>query len=222
MGRTLSAQLAHASVLVHSVVPAITRMTSAATTARRYGLVTSPPLDRQQSRQLDPSVTRSRDPVRSQPPLAVRCIWRIDSCSARAGPDATWKVGPGDCGRVEPVGTGEGVLLATATALGEPLDADVARKLAHAPAPTIPATIATMATAPMAKLRHVRRPRRARSPCSSSSLDGIGLASDEAAYQRRSSVSSSPWTGRSRRSFIADPLAFCARGLPRTARRSPR
>src|ERR1035437_7150869 len=224
MDSALWAQVAQPSVLVHSVVPAITRMMPPATTAWRYGLVTSPLVNRQQSRQLDPSVARSRDPVRSQPPLVVRCIWRIDSCSARAGPvgPGPWKVGPGDCGRVEPVGTGEGVVLARATALGEPLDPDAARKLAQAPAPTIPATIATMATAPMAKLRHVRRPRRARSPCSSSSLDGIGLASDEAAYQRRSSVSSSPWTGRSRRSFIADPLAFCARGLPRTARRSPR
>src|SRR5450759_415627 len=142
MGSALSVQVAQPSVLVHMVVPEMTRMMPPATTAWKFGLVTSPLVDRQQSRQLDPSVTRSRDPVRSQPPLVVRCIWRIDSCSARAGPVGPWRVGPRDCW-VEPVGADEGVPLASATALGEPLDPDAARKLAQAPAPMIPATIAT-------------------------------------------------------------------------------
>src|SRR5450756_2927157 len=92
MGSALSVQVAQPSVLVHMVVPEMTRMMPPATTAWRFGLVASPLVDRQQSRQLDPSVTRSRDPVRSQPPLVVRCIWRIDSCSARAGPVGPWRV----------------------------------------------------------------------------------------------------------------------------------
>src|SRR5450759_5646089 len=114
MGSALSVQVAQPSVLVHMVVPEMTRMMPPATTARgfRLDLAPSPLVDRQQSRQLDPSVMRSRDPVRSQPPAAVRCISRIDSCIARAGPvgPGPWKVGPGD-GWVEAVGTGEGVLL---------------------------------------------------------------------------------------------------------------
>src|SRR5450759_4488855 len=131
MGSALSVQVAQPSVLVHMVVPEMTRMMPPATTARgfRLDLAPSPLVDRQQSRQLDPSVMRSRDPVRSQPPLVVRCISRIDSCIARAGPvgPGPWKVGPGDCGRVEPVGTGEGVPLAKATALGELLAPDAPR-----------------------------------------------------------------------------------------------
>src|SRR5450759_3000781 len=77
MGSTLWAQVAQPSVLVHSVVPAMTRMTLPTTTAWRYGLVASPLVDRQQSRQVDPSVMRSRDPVGPADRAADRAADRV-------------------------------------------------------------------------------------------------------------------------------------------------
>jgi hypothetical protein len=127
--------------------------------ATGYGAARFPLLEVQQVHQRDPSVTRSRDPARSQPPVAVRCIWSTYSWSASAGPDEPRMLGPEDGEGVEFGATGDGVLLVGATAPEGLLDPDAARKLTQAPAPAIPATIATMATAAMATFRIVHLPR---------------------------------------------------------------
>jgi hypothetical protein len=137
----------------------MSQMVSSPRKATGYGAARFPLLEVQQVRQLDPSVTRSRDPVRSQPPVAVRCIWSTYSWSARAGPNEPGTLGLGDCGGVEFEETGEGVMLARDVAPGELLGPAAARKLTQAPAPAIPARIATMATAAMARFRNGRRPR---------------------------------------------------------------
>jgi hypothetical protein len=149
IGAGLWVQLAQPSVLVHRVNPSMSRMVSSPRKAIGYGAARFPLLEVQQVRQLDPSVTRSHDPVRSQPPVAVRCIWSTYSWSASAGPDEPRMLGLEDCEGVEFGATGEGVLVAR----------EAARKLTQAPAPAIPARIATMATAAMARFRNGRRPR---------------------------------------------------------------
>jgi len=107
IGAALWVQLAQPSVLVHRVNPSMSQMVSSPRKATGYGAARFPLLEVQQVRQLDPSVTRSRDPVRSQPPVAVRCIWSTYSWSARAGRNEPGTLGLGDCGGVEFEETGE-------------------------------------------------------------------------------------------------------------------